>query len=178
MDASSLAVVASSPIPTPEEPGVRTDTWYERAAWIWFALLCASVLPLAAMAYVTPSAAADIWARFGYELPAAVAADPTATEYVEFIGHWAATGTLGLDLFGLLIAVTAFRRGERWAWLAFWFWPFMFATHFVTYQSSFQYAQLVWLTLSVAALLATYRKVWRREPRPETAAPATGGGAA
>jgi hypothetical protein len=143
---------------------MRADTWYERAAWIFFAALSGMVLPLAALVYVDPSAATDLWARFGYDLPAVVATDPTATEYVEFISHWATTGTIGFDLFGLLIAVTAFRRGEKWAWLAFWYWPVLFATHFVTYQSGFQYAQLVWVTLSVAALLATYRKVWRVEP--------------
>jgi hypothetical protein len=150
---------------------VRTETWYERAAWIWFTLLTASVLPLALLVYVDPSNAADLWARFGYDLPAAIAADAAAGDYVEFIGHWASTGTIGFDLFGLAIAVTAFRRGERWAWLVFWYWPVLFATHFVTYQSSFRYAQLVWLTLSVAALLAIRRKVWRR--RPADAVPQT-----
>jgi hypothetical protein len=150
----------------------REETWPERAAWMWFGALCASVLPLAALAVLAPSTTPDLWARFGHELPATVAADPDALAYVEFIGHWASTGTIGLDLFGLLIAVTAFRRGERWAWLAFWYWPAMFATHFVTYQSAFRYAQLVWLTLSVAALLLTARRVWRPTadqltPQPE-----------
>jgi hypothetical protein len=65
-------------------------------------------------------------------LPTAVAADPAAIRYVDFIGHWESTGTLGFDLFGLLTALTTFRRGERWAWLA----------------------------LSIGALAATYRKVW------------------
>jgi hypothetical protein len=152
---------------------MTTETWRERAAWIYFAALCGSVLPIALWAYVDPSSTLDTWARFGHELPASIAADPDAVEYVEFIGHWASTGTIGFNLFGLLIAVTAFRRGERWAWLAFWYWPVLFATHFVTYESGFRYAQLVWLTLSVAALLATYRRVWdersapvEREPRP------------
>ena len=27
------------------------------------------------------------------------------------------------------IAPTAFRRGERWAWLAFWIWPAFFVVH-------------------------------------------------
>jgi hypothetical protein len=138
------------------------ERWYERAAWIWFAGLCASVVPIGLLAYVNPAAAADTWARFGHEMPAAVAADPAATRYVEFISHWSATSTLGLNLFGLLIAVTAFRAGARWAWLAMWFFPFMFLTHFFTYTSNFRYAQLVWIVLSVVALLATYRKVWRR----------------
>lgn len=141
---------------------MRQDTWYERAAWIWFALLSGSVLPLAMLAYVNPSSTVDLWARFGYDLPAAIAGDPAALHYVEFIGHWASTGTIGFDLFGLLIAVTAFRHGRRWAWLAFWYWPILFVTHFVTYESGFRYTQLLWLVLSVAALLATRRKVWSR----------------
>lgn len=139
---------------------MRDDTWYERSAWIFFALLSGPVLPLAILIYLDPSTATELWARFGHEVPATVAADPAATDYVAFISHWASTGTIGFDLFGLLIAVTAFRRGERWAWLAFCYWPVMFLTHFFTYTSTFRYAQLVWLTLSVAALLATRRKVW------------------
>jgi hypothetical protein len=138
----------------------RPEAWYERAAWIFFVVLTASVLPIAILGYVDPSTTVDLWARFGHDLPPAAATDPATMSYLEFIGHWTATGTFGLDLFGLLIAVTAFRRGERWAWFAFWFWPAMFATHFVTYESAFQYAQLVWLTLSVAALLAMRRKVF------------------
>lgn len=148
------------------------ETWYERFAWIWFAALCASVLPLALAVYVNPSSAVQIWARFGYDLPAVIGADAAALTYVEFVSHWAVTGTIGFDLFGLLIALTAFRRGERWAWMAFWYWPVLFATHFVTYESAFRYAQLVWLALSVLALGATYRKVWDREPARVPAAAA------
>lgn len=136
--------------------------WYEQAAWIWFALVSASVIPIVLLSYVNPEAAAGTWSRFGYEMPAVVRADPGATEYVEFISHWAATSTLGFDLLALLIAVTAFRAGARWAWLALWYYPLMFLTHFFTYTSGFRYAQLVWLLLSVAALLAAYGTVWRR----------------
>lgn len=150
---------------------MKTEKWYARYSWIWFAALTGSVLPLALIIYVNPSAATDLWARFGYELPAAIAADGTAVEYVEFISHWATTGTIGFDLFGLFIAVTAFRRGERWAWLAFWYWPVLFITHFITYQSSFRYLQLVWLTISVAALLATYRRTWTSATAQSDAAP-------
>jgi hypothetical protein len=64
------------------------DTWYERLAWIWFAVVSAVVIPLVVVSYVNPAAAADTWARFGYEMPAVVAADPATAEYVEFISHW------------------------------------------------------------------------------------------
>jgi hypothetical protein len=145
---------------------VDTETWYERAAWIWFALLTASVLPLALVVLADPSRGGELlWARFGHGVPPAIVADPAATAHVEFIAHWAMTGSIGFDLFGLLIALTAFRRGERWAWLAFWYWPVMFAIHFTTYSSGFRYFQLVWAAMSVAALLATRRKVWRAPDR-------------
>jgi hypothetical protein len=143
---------------------VGTETWYERAAWIYFALVSAIALPLAALVFVDPPSSIGLWARFGYVLPASMAADPASMEYAHRIGHWASTGSIGFNLFGLLIALTAFRRGERWAWLAFWYWPVMFATHFATYQSSFRYAQLLWLALAVAALLATREKVWSTRP--------------
>jgi hypothetical protein len=150
---------------------MATTTWYERAAWIWFAGLSASVLPIAVLGLLAPATMLEVWARFGHDLPATVAADPAARSYVEFISHWAATGTIGFDLFGLLIAVTAFRRGERWAWLAFWYWPVLFLTHFATYESGFRYAQLVWTALSVVALLATRRRVWSEPATPSPAAP-------
>lgn len=143
---------------------MKSESWYVRFAWIWFVLVTGSVLPLALMSFVDPSTAVGTWERFGYDMPAVVAEDAFATEYVEFISHWASTGTIGFDLFGLAIAVTAFRRGEKWAWLVFWYWPVMFLTHFFTYQSSFRYAQLVWLAVSVAALLVTYQKAWSRPP--------------
>lgn len=140
----------------------RPDAWYERAAWIFFALISAGILPMAIGLYLDPASATGLWERFGFALPTTVAGDPAAMEYVEFISHWATTGSIGFNLFGALIAVTAFRRGERWAWLALCYWPVMFATHFVVYESGFRYLQLVWIVLSVAALAATYPKVWRR----------------
>lgn len=152
---------------------MRTERWYERAAWIWFAGVSGTVLPLALWTFLNPASGTALWARFGYALPASVAADAAATEYVTFISHWSTTMTIGFDLFGLLIAVTAFRRGERWAWVAFCYWPLLFATHFVTYRSGFRYAQLLWLLMSLAALAATYRKVWGEAPvRSDAVAPA------
>lgn len=149
---------------------MRSESWFARNAWIWFALVTGSVLPLALVSLFDPGTAVGTWERFGYDLPAAVVADGTAMEYVEFISHWAVTGTLGFDLFGLAIAVTAFRRREKWAWLVFWYWPVMFLIHFFTYQSGFRYAQLVWLSVSVAALAVTYPAFWKRPATAPTEA--------
>jgi hypothetical protein len=51
----------------------------------------------------------------------------------------------------VVIAATAFRRGERWAWLAFWVWPVFFVIHgIVVFPVDFVFAAMGILTLSVA----------------------------
>ncbi len=47
------------------------------------------------------------------------------------------------------IALTAYRRGERWAWLAFWVWPAFFVLHGVVFFP----VDFVFAALGVAALL-------------------------
>lgn len=62
-----------------------------------------------------------------------------------------ATFAAGLAVFGLAIALTAFRRGERWAWRAFWFWPLFFVVHGIV----FFVVDFVFAALAVAALAVT-----------------------
>lgn len=136
------------------------ERWHERYAWIYFALVAAIGLAGAVVTYLSPSSGEGLFETFGFTMPTAISSDADAVRYVENIFEWAGGTTVGLDLFGLLIAATAFRRGERWAWLAFWYWPAMFLSHFVLYESSFRHVQLLWFVLSVAALAATARKAW------------------
>ena len=49
------------------------------------------------------------------------------------------------------IAGTAFRRGERWAWWAFWVWPLFFVVH----GAAFFVVDYLFAALGVAALMAT-----------------------
>ncbi|MDP8904977.1 MAG: hypothetical protein M3N29_06645 [Chloroflexota bacterium] len=149
---------------------MKQERWFERYAWLWFAVLSGAVIPLALVVYINPPAAIDLWARFGYELPAAIAGDEASLGYVEFISHWASTGTIGFDLFALAVAVTAFRRGERWAWLVFWYWAVLFVTHFFTYQSDFRYLQLLWLVITLLVLAATFKRAWRRHAEHDVVA--------
>jgi hypothetical protein len=55
----------------------------------------------------------------------------------------------GMAVFGLAITLTAYRRGERWAWLAFWFWPVFFVLH----GFAFFVVDFVFAALAVAALI-------------------------
>jgi hypothetical protein len=52
----------------------------------------------------------------------------------------------------LAVASTAFRRGERWAWLSFWIWPVFFIVHgFIFFVVDFVFAALGVLALVVSA---------------------------
>lgn len=59
------------------------------------------------------------------------------------------TFAAGMAAFGLAITLTAYRRGERWAWLAFWFWPVFFVMH----GFAFFVGDFVFAALAIAALL-------------------------
>lgn len=134
---------------------MATQRWYRRYAWVWFVLMAVVGLLGGVLVLVDPAAAIGMFARFGHELPASIASDPAAGAYVEFVAHWAATASIGFNLFGVVIAATAFRRGHRWAWFASWYWPMLFILHFTTYEGGFRYGQLAWAAGSIVALILT-----------------------
>ena len=51
----------------------------------------------------------------------------------------------------VVIAANAFRRGERWAWFAFWVWPLFFIFH----GAAFFAVDFVFAALGIAALVVT-----------------------
>jgi len=77
------------------------------------------------------------------------------------------TATYGLVAVVLTVAVArnAFRRGERWAWLALWVWPVFFIVHgFAFFAFDFVFA-----ALGILALTTTHPS---RSPSEEVATPA------
>ena len=86
-----------------------------------------------------------------------------ATMFGIFPGGWFATdvdrdATLLTTTYAVVavvltvaIAATAFRRGERWAWFAFWVWPMFFVVH----GFAFFVVDFVFAALGVAALALT-----------------------
>ncbi len=56
------------------------------------------------------------------------------------------------------IATTAFRRGERWAWMAFWVWPLFFIMH----GAAFFVVDFIFAALGIAVLAVSAPQ--RREP--------------
>jgi len=52
---------------------------------------------------------------------------PASSEapYMRAIG----VASIGMGLFGLLITTIAYRRRERWAWFALWYYPLFWTAH-------------------------------------------------
>jgi hypothetical protein len=63
--------------------------------------------------------------------------------------------SIGLGLFGVLVAVFPFRRREQWAWFAFWFYPVFWIVHFVARlpPGKDHVHQVVFIVLSLAGLV-------------------------
>lgn len=106
-----------------------------------------------------------------------VAAPLWTFQYANETFGYQATFQFGMGLFGLLVVLTALRRGRRWAWLACWYVPIMFAIHaFVLGSGLFD---VVTGSIALLGQLLMIRPVFGRrgvhtdpadEPRPAGAA--------
>lgn len=75
--------------------------------------------------------------------------------------------SIGMGLFGGLIAVLPFRRVERWAWFALWFYPLFWASHLIfgLPPGKDHIHQVVFIVLSLAGLLAPAREFFATKTR-------------
>ncbi len=121
-----------------------------RHGWKLFIVIALAGLVPCVLLLFAPHVAPTVYGTFGHEVPAAV----TDSEFFLLLSRWVGTVLVGGNLLTVFIASTALRRGERWAWWAMWYWPAMFASHLVMYEGSSRISQAVWLTLSVAVLVA------------------------
>src|SRR4051812_7881881 len=62
---------------------------------------------------------------------------------------------IGMGMFGLLITTIAYRRRERWAWFALWYYPVFWTVHLVggLPPGTEHVHQIVFIVLSLAGLL-------------------------
>ncbi|HWD03419.1 MAG TPA: hypothetical protein VG674_13300 [Amycolatopsis sp.] len=77
-----------------------------------------------------------------------------------------ALATAGLGLFGGLLAVFPFRRRERWAWSALWFYPVFWLAHLVFSlpPGTDHVHQVVFVVLSLVGLLLPVRSFFSGTP--------------
>ena len=72
---------------------------------------------------------------------------------------------IGMGLFGTVIPVTAYRRAERWAWFALWYYPIFWSAHVLGRlpPDKDHVHQVVFIALSVAGLLTPVKRVFQHE---------------
>jgi uncharacterized membrane protein HdeD (DUF308 family) len=63
--------------------------------------------------------------------------------------------SVGMGLFGLMIAAIPFGRGERWAWFTLWYYPVFWIVHLAAGlpPNKDHIHQVLFITISLAALL-------------------------
>lgn len=76
--------------------------------------------------------------------------------------------SLGVGLFGVLITLIPFRRAERWAWCALWFYPAFWTLHLVGRlpPGKDHVHQVVFIVLSLVGLLSPIRAFFSSGYRP------------
>jgi hypothetical protein len=91
-----------------------------------------------------------------FGLIASVIPDVDARSFVRSTG----VATIGMGLFGLLITLKAYRRRERWAWFALWYYPAFWIAHLVggLPPGKEHVHQVVFMILSLAGLLLPVRE--------------------
>jgi len=80
--------------------------------------------------------------------------------YLQAIG----VASIGMGLFGLLITTISYRRRERWAWFALWYYPLFWTAHLVggLPPGKEHVHQVVFIVLSLVGLLLPIREFFGR----------------
>jgi hypothetical protein len=81
--------------------------------------------------------------------------------------------SIGVGLFGGLLALVPFRRRERWAWFALWFYPLFWVAHLVGQlpPGKDHVHQVVFIVLSLVGLLLPARQFAHRADARATIRP-------
>ena len=92
----------------------------------------------------------------GFGLVVALWPGSNQSQYVRAIG----VAAIGMGLFGLMITLMAYRRRERWAWFALWYYPIFWVAHLFGGLPPGQdhIHQIVFIVLSLAGLLIPVRE--------------------
>jgi len=87
--------------------------------------------------------------------------DAEAASALGFLGRWVGTALFGANAITLVLALGAYRNGDRTAWWAFWYWPALFASHALMYVpgTPMWYVQFVNCGLATAAQIVAWRRI-------------------
>lgn len=138
---------------------MHNNRWYQKYSFIVFLLIAGIGMAQAIQMMIAPVAGRSLLAGFGYPIPDVLLNDRTGSEFYIFLIQWIGAVLFGGDFLTACIALTAWRKGDRWAWFAFLYWPFLFAYHFSLYRPGpHKYPPLMMLTLVVITLLINSRR--------------------
>lgn len=118
------------------------NKWPFTVAWMLLALTGAAIVVFGVVSMIWPGSD-----RTGYVRAVAVA-------------------SIGMGGFGLMITLVPFRRRERWAWFALWYYPVFWLAHLVgdLPPGTDHIHQVGFIVLSVAGLLIPMRELVGRRP--------------
>lgn len=112
---------------------MQKNPWYHKYSFIVFLFIAVIGIWQAVRMMVAPESGYALLEDFGYPVPYALSVDLAGTAFFLFLIKWIGAVLLGSDFLTACIALTAWRKGEKWAWFAFLYWPFLFAFHFSLY---------------------------------------------
>lgn len=139
---------------------MHNNPWYEKYSFIVFTLIALMGVTMAIQMMVAPGTAMSYLADFDYLIPEALLNDPNGRGFFLVLIQWIGATLLGGDFLTLVIALTAWRKGDRWAWFAFLYWPFLFIFHYSLYRPGLhKILPLIMLTLAVLALASNARRL-------------------
>ena len=123
---------------------VRAQHWSVRVGWICMLVVSLGILGFGLVIAFAPMGADELLYR----------ADGLAS--------------IGMGLFGGMIAVVPYRRCERWAWFVLWFYPVFWAVHLFAGlpPGEDRIHQVVFIVLSLVGLLLPVARFFSPRPQP------------
>ncbi len=108
-----------------ESPAVRVEKAYEKHAWIiFFALGIAGLGQVFSLVFTgEPPAPEVLKGMTGMTWSELVSSNPGFANYVSFILREWGYSFFFFDVLFMAVSLKSYRRGEKWAWYAFWILP-------------------------------------------------------
>jgi len=146
------------------------EIFYEKFAWIIFfaigALVLVGAIPHALGLNTDPALVQTI---SGMTIDNLKVSNPTLFNLYNFYFRGGGLSDLGFAFFLIVISMTAYRLGQKWAWYAFWFVPAYFlcwiglsSTLPPESSSSLAPPLMVFIILSLVGLFLPFRKFFPR----------------
>jgi hypothetical protein len=135
------------------------NPWYEKYSFIVFLFIAVIGLTLAIQMMILPESAINILGDFDYPIPEVLSNEPAGSAFFLVLIQWIGAVLFGSDFLTACIALTAWRKGDKWAWFAFLYWPFLFSFHYSLYRpGTHKILPLIMLFLVVITLLSNARR--------------------